>query len=64
MGHTKLKQYLELFSPLPAQDWEFFVSRLLQRSFSKKELILQAGKVENYVSFIESGIIRYLISSS
>jgi len=61
MEHTKLKQYLELFSPLPAEDWEFFVSRLLQRSFSKKELILQAGKVENYVSFIESGIIRYFV---
>jgi len=61
MEHTKLKQYLELFSPLPAQDWEFFVSRLRQRFFSKKELILQAGKVENYVSFIESGIIRYFV---
>lgn len=61
MGHAKLKQYLELFSPLPPQDWEFFASRLQQRSFSKKELILQAGKVENFVSFIESGIIRYFV---
>lgn len=61
MGHTKLKQYLELFSPLPAKDWEFFVSRLQQRCFSKKELVLQTGKVENYVSFIDKGIIRYFV---
>ena len=46
---------------MPAQDWEFFVSRLQQRSFTKKEMILRTGKVENYVSFIESGIIRYFV---
>jgi signal-transduction protein with cAMP-binding, CBS, and nucleotidyltransferase domain len=52
---AKLKQYLELFSPLPEKDWEFFLSKLQQRNFSKKEMILSVGKVEDYVSFIESG---------
>ena len=50
MEHTKLKKYLEQYSPLPAADWEFFVSRLRSRTFRKKELILSPGTVENYVN--------------
>ncbi|HTI10340.1 MAG TPA: Crp/Fnr family transcriptional regulator [Puia sp.] len=50
-----------MFSPLPPKDWEFFLSKLQQRSFSKKEMILSVGKVEKYVSFIESGIVRYFV---
>ncbi|HVV03997.1 MAG TPA: cyclic nucleotide-binding domain-containing protein [Puia sp.] len=61
MEHTKLRNYLQRFSPLPDSDWDFFVSRLQQRIFRKKELILAAGKVEQYVNFIDSGIIRYFI---
>ncbi|MBN9386183.1 MAG: Crp/Fnr family transcriptional regulator [Chitinophagaceae bacterium] len=61
MEHTKLKKYLEQYSPLPATDWQFFVSRLQPRTFQKKDLILPAGAVENYVNFIDSGIIRYFV---
>ena len=61
MEHTKLKKYLEQFSPLPARDWKFFVSRLHPRTFRKKDLILPSGTVENYVNFIDSGIIRYFV---
>lgn len=61
MEHTKLKKYLEQFSLVPATDWEFFVSRLQPRTFQKKELILSSGTVENYVNFIDSGIIRYFV---
>ena len=61
MEHTKLKKYLEQFSPLPAKDWEFFVPRLQQRVFRKKESILTPGSVEKYVNFIEQGIIRYFV---
>lgn len=46
---------------MPAPDWEFFVSRLQQRTFQKKDLILPSGAVENYVNFIDSGIIRYFV---
>jgi len=61
LEHTKLKKYLEQFSPLPAKDWEFFVSRLQCRAFAKKEPVLTAGTVEQYVNFIDSGIIRYFV---
>ena len=61
MEYTKLKKYLEQFSPLPATDWEFFTSRLQCRAFAKKEPVLAAGTVEQYVNFIDSGIIRYFV---
>lgn len=57
----KIRSYLEHFSPLPERDWEVFVSRLEERSFARKELILAAGKIEDHVSFIEEGIIRYFV---
>ncbi|HVU57147.1 MAG TPA: cyclic nucleotide-binding domain-containing protein [Puia sp.] len=61
MELTKLRNYLQRLSPLPDGDWDFFVSRLQHRVFPKKKLILATGKVEQYVNFIDSGIIRYFI---
>jgi CRP-like cAMP-binding protein len=57
----KLKKYIASFGPLPERDWAFFVSRLQERTFSKKEIILRSGKVEDHVSFLEKGIIRYFV---
>jgi CRP-like cAMP-binding protein len=58
---NKLKNYLEQLCPLPPEDWELFRSKLQYQVFAKKEKILQAGKIENYVSFIERGIVRYFV---
>jgi len=57
----KLKLYLEQFSPMSQADWEVFQSRLEWRAFSRKQLILPRGEVENYVAFIEWGIVRYFV---
>lgn len=43
------------------QDWQAFSSKFIRQVFPKKTLILKAGEVENYVSFIEEGIVRYYI---
>jgi CRP-like cAMP-binding protein len=61
MDLTKLKKYLEHYSPLPEKDWEYFISRVQRRTFPKKASILAAGVIENYVNFIDSGIIRYFV---
>jgi len=61
MDLSKLKKYMEQYSPLPAKDWEFFISRVQRRTFRKKASILAAGVIENYVNFIDSGIIRYFV---
>lgn len=43
------------------QDWSLVASKLTRQEFPKKTLILKKGQVENYVSFIEEGIVRYYI---
>jgi len=57
----KLKNFLEQFCPLPERDWEYFQAKLERRIFTKKQRILSAGEVEQYVSFIDKGIIRYFV---
>ena len=42
-------------------EWEFFSGKLTRREFDKKSVILQNGRVEKYLSFIEEGIIRFFI---
>lgn len=43
------------------QDWQTFSSRLQKRVFPKKTLLLKTGQTENYLSFIEEGIVRCYI---
>ena len=50
-------QFLELSD----KDWLAISSKLTRVEFPKKTLILKRGQVENYVSFIEEGIVRYYI---
>ena len=57
----KLKKYLEQLCPISQGDWELFSSRLQRRVFDRKQQVLRAGEVENYVSFIEQGIVRYYV---
>ncbi len=42
-------------------DWQFFSSKLRKQQYPKKTILLKEGKVENYLSFIEKGIIRFFI---
>jgi CRP-like cAMP-binding protein len=57
----KFRTYLSQYGPLPDPDWELLASKLQQRKFQKKQQILFAGRVEEYVSFIETGIVRYFV---
>lgn len=59
MELAKLKHYLERFGPLPEDDWLLFTSRIVTRDFTKKQTILKTGRIEDYVSFIDTGIVRY-----
>ena len=43
------------------KDWEYFSSKLIRREFAKKSIILKVGQKENYLSFIEKGIVRKCI---
>ena len=42
-------------------DWQVFSSKLQKCQFKKKTLVLKAGQTENYLSFMETGMVRYFI---
>lgn len=56
-----IKAYLERNVALSDEDWNFFSSKLVQRKFPKKTNLLELGKVEQHLSFIEVGIVRFFI---
>ena len=57
----QIRKYFESIARLSDEDWQFFSSRLNQEEFPKRHLLLKAGKTEGYLSFIETGIIRFYI---
>lgn len=57
----EIRRNLEALAKMNNLDWEFFKSKLRFEYFPKKSTILQKGKVETYLSFIEAGIVRLFI---
>ena len=57
----KFRDYIEKITPINDTDWDFFSSKLVQKVFTKKSLLLDIGDIENHISFIEKGIVRLLI---
>lgn len=49
------------YTRLSDRDWLIISSKFIRQVFHKKTLILEKGQVEDYVSFIEEGIVRYYI---
>jgi len=56
---SKIKDFFNKMSPLKDEYWQIFYSKLEKREFPKKSLILKQGDVENYLTFIEDGIVRH-----
>src|SRR5690606_23997784 len=42
-------------------DWKIFSSKHVRKEFPKKTALLKIGQKENYLSFIEKGIVRFFI---
>jgi CRP-like cAMP-binding protein len=57
----QIRKQFEQIVPIPDKDWEAFTAQLVRREFAKKTIILHEGQTENYISFIEEGIIRFFI---
>jgi len=57
----QIRQYFESEFGISRADWEIFSSKLNRYEFPKKSMLVEAGKVENYLSFIEKGIVRLYI---
>jgi CRP-like cAMP-binding protein len=56
-----IREYIEKIVVISDKDWQLFSSKLENRVFKKRSKILDVGETENYISFIESGIARFLI---
>lgn len=51
--------YLKKFIPLAEEEFEKFIKPyLIERSFDKREILLKAGEVEEYLNFIVRGLVR------
>lgn len=57
-----VKQYL-LSKNIPLDEKKFgeFAQKNIRTEFKKKDLILKAGEVENYLSFVENGIADFFL---
>jgi CRP-like cAMP-binding protein len=57
----QIRQYFEKICKLTDRDWQIFSSKLIRQEFPPNHILLKAGQIENYLSFIEKGIIRFYI---
>lgn len=57
----QIRKYFETLTPISDHDWQFFSSRLTRQEFPRKAMLLRTGQTEDYLSFIEKGIVRFYI---
>jgi len=57
-----IREYFESNVKLSNDDWTIFSAKLIQRKFPKNYIILKQGFTEEYLSFIENGVLRFNIS--
>lgn len=57
----QIRTYFEKNVTLTEQEWHFFSSKLIRKEFPKNHILLKSGQRENYLSFIETGVIRFYI---
>ncbi|MDR6736270.1 Crp/Fnr family transcriptional regulator [Sphingobacterium sp. 2149] len=56
-----IRKYFERRFELTDHDWQAFYSKLTRQNFPKKHILLKSGQIENNLSFIETGIVRFYI---
>lgn len=57
----QIRKYFDTIVQQSDEDWHFFSSKLDRQEFPKKTLLLKIGRTENYLSFIEKGIVRFFV---
>jgi CRP-like cAMP-binding protein len=60
----QIRNFFEKTCKVTDQDWLIFSSKLTRAVFAKKTLLLQEGQIENHLSFIEKGVVRFYIPKS
>ena len=57
----EIKKFIDHIYPMNSSDWNFFSSKLFQEKFKKKSTLIKVGEIEDHLSFISEGIVRYYI---
>lgn len=57
----EIRKLLNTYTTQSDEDWHFFRSKLSSKTYPKNSVILKKGKVENYISYVEKGILRLFI---
>ncbi|NVK05011.1 MAG: Crp/Fnr family transcriptional regulator [Flavobacteriia bacterium] len=57
----EIRNQFELFinGTISDSEWSHFSERLVREEFLKGEMVLENGDIENHLSFIESGVVRF-----
>jgi CRP-like cAMP-binding protein len=58
---SQIREHFEKIVTISDKDWAVFSSKLVRREYPRKSILLKAGQKENYLSFIEKGVIRFCI---
>lgn len=59
MGH--IREYYERIVKLQESEWDFIAAHFDRKVFNKNAIITRQGETESYLSFIETGIVRFYI---
>ncbi len=59
-----LRSYLDQYVELTDEEWTIFSSKLVKVTYPKKTILLEKGEIENQISFVNKGIVRYYIDKS
>jgi CRP-like cAMP-binding protein len=59
---NKLKRYVDTFVQPTEKEWQYFVSLVKKEAVSKGKNIVKAGSRNDKMYFVNSGILRYIIS--
>ena len=57
----EIRNFIDNISPMNDSDWNYFSSKLKEVELEKNTTLLKVGKVENHLSFISKGIVRFYI---
>ncbi len=58
---NEIRKFIENITPMSDADWQFFASKLQEVELKKHAILLKYGEVENYMSFISKGIVRFYV---
>lgn len=57
----QIRTYFERKVKMTDDDWLYFHAKLKKNTFPQKSLLLREGQVENHLSFIETGTVRFFV---